>query len=88
MARNAEKLAISLDRELLRRAERLRRTTGETRSALMARALRQLLGTQERERQVAEYVEAYRRLPETPAVTRRARTLARRAVAQLDWDDA
>jgi hypothetical protein len=54
----------------------------------MARALRQLLRAQERERQAAEYVEAYRRLPETPAVTRSARTLARRVVAQLDWNDA
>lgn len=87
MTRSAEKLAISLDRDLLRKAERLREATGESRSALMARALRQLLRSHERERLVAEYVEAYRRLPETAAVSRAARALARRSVSRLEWDD-
>ncbi|MBK7585848.1 MAG: ribbon-helix-helix protein, CopG family [Myxococcales bacterium] len=88
MARSAEKLAISLDRDLLRRAERLREATGESRSALVARALRQFLRAEELDRQVREYSEAYRTVPETASDTRQARALARRSLAQVDWDDS
>lgn len=88
MARGAEKLAISLDRDLLRRAERLRETTGESRSALIARALKQFLRAEELERQAREYSEAYQRSPETAADARAARVLARRSLAQVDWDDS
>ncbi|MBI2390792.1 MAG: ribbon-helix-helix protein, CopG family [Deltaproteobacteria bacterium] len=87
MARPAEKVAISLDPELLARAERLRKTTGESRSALVGRALRELLRAEERERQAAEYVEAYRRVPETSADVAQSRRLARRSLAAVPWDD-
>jgi metal-responsive CopG/Arc/MetJ family transcriptional regulator len=83
----AEKVAVSLDSELLARAERLRKQTGESRSALVARALRALLRASERERLVAEYVEAYRQEPETLAEVAGARRLARRALASVAWDD-
>ena len=88
MARNAEKVAVSLDRALLERAEHLRKTTGESRSALLGRALRELLRSEARARRVAEYVEAYRRTPETATELSRARRLARRSVAALPWDDS
>lgn len=88
MARSAEKLAISLDRDLLRRAERLRAVTGESRSAFVARALRQLVRAEELERQVREYSEAYRSVPETASDAHAARALARRSVARVDWDDS
>lgn len=88
MARGAEKLAISLDRDLLRRAERLREATGESRSALVARALRQFLRAEELDRQVREYSEAYRSVPETASDARAARALARRSMAQVHWDDS
>ncbi|GMV16153.1 MAG: ribbon-helix-helix protein, CopG family [Polyangiaceae bacterium] len=83
-----EKLAISLDRELLRRAEQLRRATGESRSALVARALRQLLRAQEVEQLARDYVAAYRRVPETPLEVRAARALAKKSLARVEWDDA
>jgi hypothetical protein len=69
------------------RAERLRKASGETRSALVARALRQLLRDESQTRAVAEYVEAYRRFPETATDQRRARALARKSAAALAWDD-
>ena len=87
MADAAEKVAISLDPELLARAERLRRRTGESRSALVGRALRALLSAEDRDRRVAEYVAAYRRAPETTRETATMRTLARRALAAVPWDD-
>jgi len=83
----AEKVAISLDPELLARAERLRKETGESRSALVGRALRELLRAEERDRRVAEYVEAYRRVPETSREVAQVRTLARRSLAAVPWDD-
>ena len=88
MARAAEKIAISLDRELLAKAERVRKNTGESRSALVGRALRALLRTEARAAKVAEYVEAYRRLPESESEIKRARAVARRSVSGLDWDDS
>ncbi len=88
MARNADKVAISLDRELLKEAERLRKTTGESRSALMARALRKLLQVEEEQRLASEYVAAYRRCPETAEDERSARDLARRSIAQVEWEDS
>jgi hypothetical protein len=87
MARKAEKVAVSLDRELLAHAERLRKSTGESRSALVGRALRQLLRSEARSARVAEYVEAYRRMPESAQDVRRARTVARRSLGTLPWDD-
>lgn len=87
MGNTAEKIAISLDPELLARAERLRRQTGESRSAIVQRALRELVRAEEREEQVAEYVEAYRRLPESAKEIAATRKLARRSVANVPWDD-
>lgn len=87
MARPAEKVAISLDPALLERAERLRKATGESRSALVGRALRELLRAEERDRRVAEYVDAYRRVPESSGEIAQARRLAKRSLAAVAWDD-
>jgi hypothetical protein len=87
MARVSEKVAVSLERELFLRAERLRRASGESRSALVGRALRQLLRDEGVASDVKQYVEAYRRVPETNADEKRARVLARRSLAALAWDE-
>ena len=60
MAR-AKKIAITVEATLLARAERLRKNTNESRSAVFARALRVLLNEEERQRKIAEYIEGYRR---------------------------
>ena len=88
MARTASaKVAISIDRTLLARAERLRSETGESRSALLSRAVRQLLRDETRARDVERYVEAYRRVPESRVERQVAGKLARRSFASLPWDD-
>ena len=87
MSRVAEKVAISVDGELLARAEQRRKVTGESRSALVARALRQLLCVEEHAQQVKQYVEAYRRFPESEIEVREARSLARRSLRGLPWDE-
>lgn len=87
MASTAEKIGISVDREVLRRAERLRKTTGESRSALFSRALLQLVAEAERAERVKEYVEAYRREPEQVDDAEVAHALAARSLASIPWDD-
>ena len=83
-----EKVAVSLDAELLARVERLRRATGETRSAVFARALRQLVDAEAHARKVSEYVEGYRRIPETANEIESARSQTRRSLEGLAWDDS
>ncbi len=87
MATSVEKVAVSVDRDLLRRAERLRRTTGESRSALVSRALRQLLSDEERQARVEAYVAAYRSVPEDVEATELAHALAARSLASIPWED-
>jgi len=87
MARASAKIAISMSADLLDDVERVRRTTGETRSAVVARAVRLLVDADKRRAQIAEYVEAYRRHPETPAEVRAVRIVARRTLKNLPWDE-
>jgi len=84
---SVEKIAVSVDRELLRKAERLRGSTGETRSALVSRALRRLVIEQEHAERIEQYVEAYRRKPERPDEAELARALARRSLDGIAWED-
>lgn len=81
------KVAITLDAELLRRAERLRRTTGESRSALLNRALRELLRADSHRDRVEEYVRAYQAQPESTDEVRTTRALATRTLGHVAWDD-
>ena len=87
MARTA-KIAVSVDAALLRRVERVRDQTGESRSALVSRALRQLTREDEHARRVLEYVRVYRDKPETAAEVAAARACAKRVLAALPWDEA
>jgi metal-responsive CopG/Arc/MetJ family transcriptional regulator len=87
VARPSAKIAISISSDLLDDVERVRRTTGETRSAVVARAVRLLVDADKRRAQIAEYVEAYRRHPETAAEVRAVRTVARRTLENLPWDE-
>jgi predicted transcriptional regulator len=59
------KLAFSIAPELLARVERVRQVTGESRSALISRALARLTDAELAQARVRRYVEAYRENPET-----------------------
>lgn len=87
MPRTAAKIAISLDAGLLESVGRVQRATGESRSAVLARAVRLLVREEERRAQVDEYVAAYRRVPESIRDVATARTLAKRSFAHVAWDD-
>jgi metal-responsive CopG/Arc/MetJ family transcriptional regulator len=86
MARR-EKVAITLEADLLQRAEKLRRTTGESRSALLNRALQELLRAEDHRRRVEEYVRAYREHPESADEIQSARAAAARTLRHVAWDD-
>lgn len=85
--RRSAKFACSVDARLFARVERMRASTGESRSAVVSRALVALTSEDLFEAKVRRYVEAYREVPETPAAVARARRLAERALKALPWDD-
>jgi hypothetical protein len=87
VARVAAKVAVSVEHDVFVRAERLRKRSGESRSALVSRALRELLRHDAMAREAKRYVDAYRRVPEGAAEVKRARRISRRAIAALPWDD-
>ncbi len=80
-----EKVAVTIDREVLGAAERLRQKTGESRSALVNRALRLLVSDDARRAQVAQYVQGYREHPETDDDVAVARELAAASLKALPW---
>jgi metal-responsive CopG/Arc/MetJ family transcriptional regulator len=80
------KVAFSLDERLLDRVERVRARTGESRSALIARALVAVTEEDARGADVRRYVEAYRENPETEDDVERARASARGTLRRLPWE--
>lgn len=79
---------MSLDEELLEEIELVRRRTGESRSALIRRALGMLLETERRRKRISEYVEGYRRRPEPDEAVAAAFDQTRAAWSMLeDGDD-
>ncbi len=84
---NRAKIAVSLDPSVVARVERLRRRTGESRSAVVGRALASLLDDEANVQRAEDYVRAYRERPESISDIDAARASARAAVAHLAWDD-
>ena len=88
MTVRTSKIACSIDTRLLASVERLRVRTGESRSAVVARALADLVGEQERRRQVQAYVQAYLDQPESAAEVREARRVAQQTLSRFTWNDS
>jgi metal-responsive CopG/Arc/MetJ family transcriptional regulator len=83
-----EKIAITVDEGLLAEVERLRHRTGESRSAVFNRAVRQLIRLREHEERVSRYVEAYRKYPETAEEIDAAEQLATESLRHVGaWDE-
>lgn len=87
MARSRTKIACSIDSQLLARVERLRESTGESRSAVISRALSKLTADELRKTRVQEYLQAYRDMPETDEEIEEARRSARARLTQLPWQE-
>ena len=87
VARRRAKIACSVDSRLLARVERMRAGTGESRSAVINRALAKLTEEDLSAARAQRYVQAYRETPEAASALATARSLAQRALANLAWDD-
>jgi metal-responsive CopG/Arc/MetJ family transcriptional regulator len=81
------KVAFSVDRRLLDRVERIRAKTGESRSAVIARALALVTKAAARDEQIGRYVAAYREQPESADDEQVARRTARRSLTHLSWEE-
>jgi len=80
------KIAISLPEDLLRVVEEERKARGETRSQFFRRAV-EVLRQKERQRDaVAQYIEGYRRLPESPEEVEAAYRAAVAVLAEEPWE--
>jgi metal-responsive CopG/Arc/MetJ family transcriptional regulator len=84
MTRKA-KIAITIDRRLLAQVERVRAGTGESRSAVVGRAVARLTSEDMHQSRVRRYVAAYREQPETQSDVETARRIARRTLKRLPW---
>ncbi len=82
----AEKIAITVEPDLLVKVESLRRRTRESRSAVFSRAARLLLGAEEHRRRVERYLDAYRERPESESDVVLAEDVARSSLACVEWD--
>ncbi len=84
--RKRGKIAITIAGELLAEAERLRKRTGESRSAVFERALAAYLAEGHRAEAARRYVEAYRRRPEGRSESGAALATALPVLAAETWD--
>ena len=82
----ARKVAISLPAELLERVEDRRRSTGDTRSRLVGKALERYLRDEDGASLVREYVEGYRRTPESVEEVAEAESMIGEALAEDPWE--
>ena len=80
------KVAISLPASLLKEVERLRRETGESRSAVIRRSLELLLGRAQHAEMVREYVGGYLAHPEGRSEVDAAMASAAEALAEEPWE--
>jgi len=64
--RRASRLRVCLPADLLAEVDRYRKSKGESRREVVRRALEQLIDARLEADSVREYVEAYRRMPESP----------------------
>jgi metal-responsive CopG/Arc/MetJ family transcriptional regulator len=80
------KVAITVAPELLAAVERIRKRTGESRSAVFERALAAYLAQGERAEESRRYVAGYRRQPERSAEQGAAMMASLTALAAEPWD--
>ncbi len=85
MRRTATKVAVSLPHELYLALERLRRKKRSSRSAVVQNALRRWVKEQEEAKANEEYIEAYRRMPETRQEIEEAEAMARDTWTEWEW---
>ena len=81
-----EKVAVTIDRVVLETTEKMRKRSGESRSAIVNRALRLLIADADQKTKIARYVDGYCEHPEGDEVIQTAEALATAALKGLPWD--
>jgi hypothetical protein len=84
--RKRGKVAITVSADVLAEAERERKQTGESRSAVFERALTMYFAERRAVEAARRYVDGYRREPESAAEVRVATALGLAAFAAEPWD--
>lgn len=82
----SEKIAISLPVPFFRTLEKLRRKTGESRSALVRRLIEERLGQERKGARVEKYKDGYRKQPETAGEIAVAEATASALLAEEPWE--
>lgn len=85
MSKTATKVAVSMPHELYRAVEQARKKNGKSRSAFVQEALRLWLKRQQEAEWSRQYVEGYRKKPETRREIEEAEALAIPAFATEEW---
>lgn len=83
---NSTKIAISLPRDTARMVERLRKESGESRSAFIRKAIERILEEKQKARDIQAYIEGYRRMPETAADRVVPESVVMESLAKEPWD--
>ena len=83
--RTTVKIAVSLPKDQYRFVERQRRLMKVSRSAVIQHALRQWLKSSEEQRAIQQYIDGYRRHPESPQEIRAIEQASMEALKHEAW---
>ncbi len=84
--RTVEKIAITLPRSLLEAVEERRRSTGESRSEFIRRAVETSFRVEREQEEARRYAEAYLRAPERASEVEAVHALGVAALAEEPWE--
>lgn len=84
--RNVRKIAISLPADLVRHIEKIRKKTGESRSALIRRSIEFTLNQKTKDALSARYIEGYQIYPETSEEMNIARVTSAKTLSEEPWE--
>ena len=83
---NARKIAISLPADLLRKLERIREKTGETRSAVIRRTIEFALKKEAMDSEVKRYISGYMKYPETDEEKNIVKSTVVKSLDEEPWE--
>ncbi len=83
---NSRKIAISLPAGLVAELERIRKKTGETRSAVIRRSIESALKRDAMDSQVRRYISGYLKYPETDEEKNIVKAAALQTLDEEPWE--
>ncbi len=87
MSAQTIKVAISLPKEEFRALEKRRRQLKQSRSAVIAEAIRQWLKAQQESEDIRRYIKGYQRHPETEEEFAGFDEIAQQLLADTEWEE-